>query len=104
MKSICVKTNDSKILYYLLDSLNNITLDNVCFSFNEFKSYKNVIIHYKGNNVNDFINEISNILSLLVIDNYEENIIKKIEWKYKDINASKDSKRKESYKILVYFN
>lgn len=23
---------------------------------------------------------------------------------YKDINASKDSKRKESYKILVYFN
>ena len=78
MKSICVKTNNSKILYYLLDSLNNITLDNVCFSFNEFKSYKNVIIHYKGNNVNDFINEISNILSLLVIDNYEENIIKKI--------------------------
>ena len=73
MKSICVKTNDSKILYYLLDSLNNITLDNVCFSFNEFKSYKNVIIHYKGNNVNEFINEISNILSLLVIDNYEEN-------------------------------
>lgn len=77
MKSICVKTNDSKILYYLLDSLNNITLDNICFSFNEFKSYKNVIIHYNGNNINDFIDEISNILSLLVIENYEENIIRK---------------------------
>jgi putative sporulation protein YtxC len=78
MKSICIKTNDSKILYYLLDSLNNIDLDNVCFSFNEFKSYKNVIIHYKGNNIEKFNNTISNILSFLVIDNYEESIIKKI--------------------------
>lgn len=78
MKSICIKTNDSKILYYLLDALNNIDLDNVFFSFNEFKSYKNAIIHYKGNNIEKFNTTISNILSFLVIDNYEDDIIKKL--------------------------
>ena len=78
MKSICIKTNDSKILYYLLDALNDIDLDNICFSFNEFKCYKNIIIHYKGNNIKDFNNIVSNMLSFLVIDTFEESIIKKI--------------------------
>ena len=78
MKSICIKTNDSKILYYLLDALNDIDLDNICFSFNEFKCYKNIIIHYKGNNIKDFNNIVSNMLSFLVIDIFEESIIKKI--------------------------
>ena len=78
MKSICIKTNDSKILYYLLDALNDIDLDNICFSFNEFKCYKNIIIHYKGNNIKDFNSIVSNMLSFLVIDIFEESIIKKI--------------------------
>ena len=78
MKSICIKTNDSKILYYLLDSFNDISLDNVYFSFNEFKSYKNAIIHYKGNDIKTFNIIISDILSFLVIDNFEESIIKKL--------------------------
>ena len=78
MKSVCIKTNDSKILYYLLDSFNDISLDNVYFSFNEFKSYKNTIIHYKGNDIKAFNIIISDILSFLVIDNFEESIIKKI--------------------------
>ena len=78
MKSICIKSNDSKILYYLLDALNDIDLDNICFSFNEFKCYKNIIIHYKGNNIKDFNNIVSNMLSFLVIDTFEESIIKKI--------------------------
>lgn len=78
MKSICIKTNDSKILYYLLDALNNISLDNIYFSFNEFKSYKNVIIHYKGSNINEFISTISDMLSFLIIDNFEESIIKRL--------------------------
>lgn len=78
MKSICIKTNDSKILYYLLDALNNTSLDNIYFSFNEFKSYKNVIIHYKGSNIEEFISTISDMLSFLVIDNFEESIIKKL--------------------------
>ncbi len=78
MKSICIKTNDSKILYYLLDALNNTNLDNIYFSFNEFKSYKNVIIHYKGSNINEFISTISDMLSFLIIDNFEESIIKRL--------------------------
>ena len=52
-------------------------IDNVCFSCNEFKSYKNIIIHYKGSDENSFLFSISNILSNLVIDEFDENIIKK---------------------------
>ena len=78
MKSICIKTNNSYILDYLLNELKYIELEFVCFSSNQFKNYKNVIIHYKGENIDEFLNQISSILSYLVIDEFEENILKRI--------------------------
>lgn len=81
MKSICIKTNNEKLLNYLLNELRLSKLDNICFSCNKFKYFKNIIIHYNGNNTNEFVQEISNILSYLVIDELEEiflnNIISK---------------------------
>lgn len=78
MKSICIKTNNSNILDYLLNELNNIDLCNVCFSINKFKHYKNIIVHYTGNEVNVFISKISSILSYLVIDELETDLFKKL--------------------------
>lgn len=78
MKSICIKTNNSKLLDYLEDEISQIDLDNVYFSCNEFKHYKNIVIHYKGNNTDDFYKQISNILCYLVINILEYSIIKKI--------------------------
>lgn len=78
MKSICIKTNDSNLLEYLLNELNYIELENIYISSNKFKNYKNVIIHYRGNDNASFIHEISCILSCLVIDELEENLLKKI--------------------------
>ena len=40
MKSLCIKTNNSDLLNYLLNELKNIDLKNICFSENEFKIYK----------------------------------------------------------------
>lgn len=77
MKSICIKTNNSNLLQYLLDALNNIELENICFSCRQFKYYKNIIIHYKGPEESEFFNEISSILSLLVIDELEEKLLKR---------------------------
>lgn len=78
MKSLCIKTNHSDSLQYLLNELTHIDLEQVCFSCNQFKHYKNVIIHYTGIDNKLFLNKISNILSLLVIDEMEETFFKKL--------------------------
>ena len=77
MKSLCIKTNNSTALEYLLNELNSIDLDNVCFSLNKFKNYKNIIIHYTGKDNTIFIKKISTILSFFVIDELEEDFLKK---------------------------
>lgn len=81
MKSICIKTNNSHMLDYLLNELKYIDLEFICFSSNEFKNYKNIIIHYQGDKIDEFLDQISSILSYLVIDEFEENILKRIIFK-----------------------
>lgn len=78
MKSICIKTNDLNLLDYLLNELDYVESSPVYISSNEFKNYKNIIIHYRGNNNEEFIHEISCILSCLVIDELEEKTLKNI--------------------------
>ena len=78
MKSICIKSNNSNLLDYLLNELNYIEIEPVYISSNKFKNYKNIIIHYRGNDNKKFIHEVSCILSCLVIDEFEENFLKNI--------------------------
>lgn len=76
MKSVCIKTNNSNLLNYLLNELDYIEVEPIYISSNKFKNYKNIIVHYKGNNDKKFIHEISCILSCLVIDELEEKFLK----------------------------
>lgn len=78
MKSLCIKTNDSNVISYLLNELKYSKLENVYFSENQFKHYKNIIIHYVGNDFPSFYSKISSILSFLVIDELEEDFLKRI--------------------------
>ncbi len=78
MKSICIKSNNQKAIEYLLDKLKNLQFDNLYYSCKQFKIYKNIIIHYKGKDELAFFNLISDILTYLIIDIYEEKLIKKI--------------------------
>ena len=78
MKSICIKTNDQNLLDYLLNELDYIEIKPVAISKNKFKNYKNIIIHYSGNDNEKFIHEVSCILSCLVIDELEESFLKMI--------------------------
>lgn len=75
MKSLCIKTNNPILIDYLLNELKYLELDNICFLSKEFKHFHNVIIHYKGDANYIFLDKISNILSLLVIDELEEYFI-----------------------------
>ena len=93
MKSICIKTNNSNLLNYLLSETNYIEIEPVIISSNEFKNYKNIIIHYRGNENDKFIHEISCILSCLVIDELEESFLNRLLLKnyfYFDSNERKD--------------
>ena len=92
MKSLCIKTNNSNLIDYLLNELNYLKLDNICFVNKQFKNYNNIIIHYKGENNSLFIDKISTILSLLVIDELEENFLNNIliqNYFYFDFNERK---------------
>lgn len=78
MKSLCIKTNNSDTITYLLNELKTSNIKNICFSENQFKNYKNVIIHYTGNDNNYFCSEISKILCFYIIDIEEENLLKRL--------------------------
>ena len=78
MKSLCIKTNNSNLLNYLLNELKNTDLKDICFSKNEFKVYQNIIIHYSGKDEALFLSKISSILSFLVIDELEETLLKRL--------------------------
>lgn len=78
MRSICIKTNNSDLINYLLNEFKNIDLNNICFSENEFKLYKNVIIHYLGNDDSLFLSKLTSILCFLVIDEFEDDLLKRL--------------------------
>ena len=78
LKSFCIKTNNNQILNYLLNEFENVNLENIYISKLKFKFYKNLIIHYKGKDLDSFYTTFSNIISSTIINFYEKSIIKHI--------------------------
>lgn len=78
VKSLCIKTNSNTSIDYLINNLKDLKLDNVYMTNSSFKIYNNIIIHYKGELLSTFYNNISEILSNLVIDVYEKTILKRL--------------------------
>lgn len=78
LKSLCIKTNNSNITSYLLEKLDTLTINDLYISKLKFKIYTNIIIHYKGNNLNSFLYKISSVVCCAIIKFYEPNIIKRI--------------------------
>ncbi len=79
MKSLCIKTNNSKILDYLLNELKYSEIEHICFTENKFKNYKNIIIHYLSNNDYPyFFSKISSLLSFIIMDEFEDMLMQRI--------------------------
>ncbi len=78
INSICIKTNNENIINNLLNNLENMELNDVYLSKNNFKNYKNVIVHYRGNTIDLFYSKLAEILSNIIIAYYERGIIKRI--------------------------
>ena len=77
MKSLCIKTNNQKILNYLIKNLEVSSLENIYFIQKEFKCYKNVIVHYLGANLDIFLENLSEILAECIIIFYEPILLRK---------------------------
>lgn len=75
MISICIKTNNKNIISYLMKNISNINLDNIFFVTRQFSKYNNVIVHYTGSNIPIFLDELTNVLTSCIIDNFEHKII-----------------------------
>ena len=78
LKSLCIKTNNKKILKYLLNKFKESNLKNLYVSNRKFKNYSNVIVHYKGKNLDSFYSVFSDAISSCIISFYEKDLIKHI--------------------------
>ena len=78
MSSLCIKTNNKNILEYLQNEFSSFNMLNTFYSQKQFKHYKNIIIHYTGIDKELFYTKLATILSYLVIDYFETDIIKQI--------------------------
>lgn len=78
MISICIKSNNAKILNSLTKKLEISNFDGVYFSKHNFKIYDNIIVHYKGEKNNEFYNFLSNILSKIILKYFEPVLVKKL--------------------------
>lgn len=76
MKSVCLKTNNEEIISYILRCLDEV--DDIVVSSNQFKLYKNVIIHNVSDNDKKFLVNISTIIAELIENFYEKRILDKI--------------------------
>lgn len=78
MKSYCIKTNNERIIHYLLDEIEKINFEYIYYCNKQFKIYKNVLIHYVGTNIDGFICFASELISNSIIKFYEEKILNRI--------------------------
>ena len=75
MKSLCIKTNYTQAMQYLLKSFENSALEDTYISIRNFKHYHNFIVHYKGEKNTTFYRFLSDTLTQLILKYYEKDII-----------------------------
>ena len=78
MKSFCIKTNNREIINYLLNKFDKIDFANISYINRNFKIYFNFIIHYTGEELEEFYNIICNAITDTILTFYENEIIKRI--------------------------
>ena len=102
MISVCIKDNNINLLNYLINEINNSGFDNIIYSRHSFKIYENLIVHYKGENIDTFYEFLSKIVANAIIIFYEQNKIKRlINFDYFYFEKNDKKIIFDEYKILV---
>ncbi|MBR3133599.1 MAG: putative sporulation protein YtxC [Clostridia bacterium] len=77
MYSFCLKINEDRIINYILEELNQLSLDSFKYSKKDFKLYTNIIFHYNGTSYITFYEKLSLLITNTIIKFYERNLLKK---------------------------
>lgn len=78
MKSFAIKLSSDKIRDKLINEIEQINLKDLYLSSLDFKNFKNVIVHYSGNELISFIDALSESIANVIQDEYDEFFINKI--------------------------
>lgn len=78
LHSFCIKTNNNRILDFLLYDFENSNIEKMYISKHKFKNYNNIIIHYLGEDISSFQSYIAGSLTNIIISSYENYLIKSI--------------------------
>ncbi len=76
MKSICIKTISKDKVNFLIEQFEKLTIS-IYLSTYRFKVYDNVIIHYPGEDVENFYDIVAEIIKKCIEYYYEDDFIKK---------------------------
>lgn len=78
MISICLKSNTMEILDEIKRKVDSLNIKNLCCRRRCFKIFNNIIIHYSGENIDDFYKTVSNVISDVIIIYFEPLLIKRL--------------------------
>ncbi len=78
MKSFCIKTNQKMVLDYLLEKIASIELEDIYYSENRFRHFRNVIVHYTGTQEDTFYYEMANVLTECVFLFYTDTLLMRL--------------------------
>ena len=78
MKSYCIKTDNEKIIEYLLNKISKIDYYDIYYCNKKFKIYNNIIVHCKEENIEKFQNIVTQLIVDVIEEFYQEKIFKRI--------------------------
>ncbi len=78
MKSFCIKTNNQNIIDYLLNKIEIIDFNDIYYCEKEFKIYKNVFVHYIGQDIDGFTRFVTELICDTVTKFYEQKLLNKM--------------------------
>ena len=78
MKSLAIKLTSEKIREELINEFEQINLKDFYLSSGNFKNFKNVIVHYSGNEIITFFSLISDAIANVIQKEYDSLLIDKI--------------------------
>ena len=105
MISLCIKNNNKNLLNYLLNNISDKPLENMIYTNRHFKLYDNIILHYKGKNIPEFYEYISNLLTNCILCFYEESMIYRlISFNYFYFDDYEKKQIQENCKVLLAFD
>lgn len=77
MRSICIKTTNRYEIDSLIKQYNKNYIDKTIIKTKKLKFYYNFIVHYFGEDEENFFYSLSVFLSEFIIENYEKKLIKR---------------------------